>query len=86
MMPLTEFLNASVVSIGVLVSTGVGVLMVTEEGRSSVFRYITERYETVNMTSKGGARLGESVPPTVGAGIGSAQGVTASSFLELMKD
>ena len=69
MMPLTDFLNASVASIGVLVGTGAGVLLGTVEGKSRVlFGYRLEGSDTVYLKYEGGYRLGEAVLPAVRPG------------------
>ena len=73
MMLWTAFLNTSVVSIGVLIDTGMVVFLEKVEGLVKlVAGYISEGSQTVDLTSKGGERLEKVIPPVVGDEAGAA--------------
>ena len=66
-------LNASVVSIGVLIDTGVRLFLGKLEGRRIlVFGSWLEGSETVDLASEGGDCLGEGLLTTVDTGVGVA--------------
>ena len=71
MMLLTEFLNASVGSIGVLLGTSVGFFLVKYECLEIVVvGSRPEVSETANLMSEVGDHLGADIPPVIGAGTG----------------
>ena len=75
-------LNASVGSTGLLVSSGIGVLMVTS--KSMVIGYLVKGFETVELASKGGDHLVVSNSPAVCAGEMAALVIYVVLFLEVI--